>query len=141
MELQSTLMSRIVWSIVGTIMAGIFTIAPIIAYLAQGHDPLVFIGFIPAAVGLLMVFGFGRTAWIKVGESSITYLPALGSAKVFPRSDVKSIVRVPIPRGLWGLEFRDQNSRQIATCEESFARSDVDKLAQFLAVKLTWDSN
>jgi hypothetical protein len=25
------------------------------------------------------------------------------------------------------------------SCEESFARSDVEKLAQFLGVKLTWD--
>jgi len=120
-------------------MAGTFTAFPIIGYLAQGHDPVVFVGFVPAAVGLLMIFGLGRSAWIKAGETSIRYLPAVGSAKVFPRSDLKSIVRLPGGRGLSRLEFRDDDNRPIVSCEESFARSDVEKLSQFLGVKLTWD--
>ncbi len=120
-------------------MTGAFTAIPIIGYLAQGHDPVIFLGFIPAAVGLLMIFGLGRSAWIKAGTSSITYLPAVGSVKVFPRSDLKSILRDPGARGLPTLEFRDQDNRRIVSCEESFARGDVEKLSQFLGVKLTWD--
>jgi hypothetical protein len=120
-------------------MAVVFTVVPMIGYLAQGHDSLVFIGLLPAAVGLLMIFGLGRSAWIKSGDSSISYLPAMGSAKVFPRSAVKSIVRVPGSRGLARLVFRDQENRRIISCQESFARSDVEKLAQLLGVKLTWD--
>lgn len=120
-------------------MAVVFSVVPMIGYLAQGHDPLVFIGLLPAAAGLLMFFRLGRSAWIKAGESSISYLPAIGSAKVFPRSDVKSIARVPGARGLSRLVFRDQENRRIVSCEESFARSDVEKLAQFIGVKLIWN--
>jgi hypothetical protein len=63
----------------------------------------------------------------------------VGSAKVFPRSEVKSIVRVPGVRGLSRLEFCDQDKRRIVSCAESFARNDVEKLSGFLGVKLIWD--
>jgi hypothetical protein len=139
MEIQSTLTSRIAWRVGGIIMAGVFTVIPIIGYLAQGHNPLVFVGFIPATVGLLMIFGLGRSAWIKADASSISYLPTVGSTKAFPRSDLKSIVRVPGWRGLSSLEFHDHENRPIVSCEESFARGDVKRLAQFLGVNLTWD--
>jgi hypothetical protein len=139
MEIQSTLRSRIAWRVGGIIMAGTFTVAMIIGFVTQGHDPLVFLGVIPAAVGLLMIFGLGRSAWIKADASSISYLPAMGSAKAFPRSDLKSIVRVPEPRGLSKLEFHDHENRPIVSCEESFAKGDVERLSQFLGVKLWWD--
>lgn len=139
MEIQSTLASRLAWGVGGTIMTVTFTAIPLIGYFTSRHNPLVFIGFLPAAVGLLMIFRFGRSAWIKAGETSVSYLPALGSAKVFARSEVKSIIRVPGARGLSTLVFRDQDNRRIVRCEESFARTDVEKLSGFLGVKLTWD--
>ncbi len=120
-------------------MAVTFTALPLIGYFTSGHEPLVFIGCLPAAVGLLMIFRLGRSAWIKAGETSVSYLPPLGSAKEFPRSEVKSIIRVPGARSLSTLEFRDQDNRRIVRCEESFARSDVEKLAGFLGVRLNWD--
>jgi hypothetical protein len=140
MEIQSTVASRVAWRVGGTIMTVTFTALPLIGYLDQGHDPLFFMGFLPAAVGLLMIFGLGRSAWIKAGETSISYVPAVGSAKVFPRSEVKSIARDPGVRGLPRLEFRGQDNRLIVSCEESFARIDVEKLSAFLGVTLIWDS-
>lgn len=119
-------------------MAVAFTVVPLNGYL-PGHDPRALVGFFPAALGLLMIFGLGRAAWIKAGASSIRYMPALGSAKEFPRSDLKSIIRVPSSRGLSSLEFRDKDNRRIVSCPESYARSDVEALSQFLGVKLTWD--
>ena len=141
MEIQSTLRSRIAWRVGGTIMAVVVTSFVTIGFLDSDHDPLVLIGLLPAAVGLLMVFGLGRSAWIKAGESTITYLPAIGRAKVFPRSDVKSIIREPTSRGLSTFLFRDQVNRRIVSCEESFARSDMEKLSRFLGVNLIWDFN
>jgi hypothetical protein len=66
-------------------------------------------------------------------------VPALGSAKEFPRSDVRSIARVPGARGSFKLEFRDSDNRRIVSCEERFARRDVEKLSQLLGVQLIWD--
>ena len=120
-------------------MATAFIALSAIAFLTQGHDPLTLIALLPAAVGLLMVFGLGRSAWIRAGETSISYEPALGRKKSFLRSDVKSIVRVPGARGLARLQFRDPANRRIVSCQESFARSDVTNLAQFLGVTLRWD--
>ena len=122
-------------------MAVAFTVVPILGYLEPGRSPLVFIGLLPALVGLLMIFGLGRSAWIKTGESTITYLPAVGRAKVFPRSDVKSIVRAPGAKGLARLEFHGHDNKLLVSCEESFARGDVEKLSQFLGVELIWDLN
>src|SRR5919201_3381013 len=121
MEIQSSRGSRILYLMIGFGLAGAFAIAAIISMLRSGPNPVMFAALFPIGIGIAAVLWLGRPAWIRVGTTEVSYVPPLGSSKVFPRSSVKGIVRVAGARGATHLEFRDQDNRRLVVIEQGFA--------------------
>lgn len=119
-------------------MSAVFLGVGLVVNFTPHWNPVLLITFFPAGVGLLMI-GLGRPATIGVRDSSISYHPALGSAKTFPRSEVSRLVRVPGSRGLSRIVFRDQDNHNLVSCQESFSKGDVERLSQYLGAPLVWD--
>lgn len=140
MEIESTLGSRIFWRILGLALSSSFLVGVILATLQSGPSPvLMVVSLFPIGLGIATYLWLGRPAWIRVGTTEVAYVPPLGSAKVFPRSSIRWVVRVPGGRGTSTIEFRDQDNRNLVAVEQGFAEADMEKLAQYLGVKFTWD--
>jgi hypothetical protein len=90
-------------------------------------------------LGIATYLWLGRPAWIRVGTNELAYVPPLGSAKVFSRSSIKWIVRVPGGRGASKIQFRDQDNRNLLVVEQGFSEADMETLAQYLGAKFRWD--
>lgn len=141
MEIESSRSSRIFWLILGVGLAGGFATFAIFVTLKFGPNLAMLSTLFPIGMGVATVLWLGRPAWIKVGAVDVSFVPPLGSAKVFPRSSVKQIIRVPGYRGGTHIEFRDQTNRKLVSFEQGFDKGDMEKLGQFLNAKLIWDVN
>lgn len=140
MEIESSRGWRAFWLIGGFAFAGFFVMVVIFATLQSGFSPLTIVASLfPIGIGIFTSVWMGRPAWIRVGTSDISCVPPLGSSKVFPRSSVRWIVRVPGAKGSSSMEFRDQENRNLVVIEQRFAKEDIEKLAQLLNAKFTWE--
>lgn len=93
----------------------------------------------PIGLGIAAYLYLGRPAWIRVDATDVTYVPPLGSAKSFSRASIKWIARVPGGRGTSTIRLRDQDNRDLLRVQQGFARADMERLAEYLAAKFTWD--
>lgn len=142
MEIKSTRGSRIFWTIVGLGLAGSFIAISIAGTFQRGGTPLLILfALFPIGLGIATFLNLGRPAWIRVDANDVTFVPPMGSPKVFPRSSVKSIVRIQSSRGGSTLEFRDEDNRRLLRFEQGFAKADMENLAQYLGAKFIWDRN
>lgn len=143
MEIESSIGSRIFWGILGLALSGSFVVGVILVTVKSGPRPglivLMLGSLFPIGLGIATYLWLGRPAWIRVGTTEVAYVPPLGSAKVFPRSSIRWIVRVPGGRGASTIRFRDQDNRSLVVIEQGFAEADMEKLAQDLGAKFTWD--
>lgn len=142
MEIESTRRGRIFWLILGLVLAGGPAIFVIILTVQTSQGLFLFVPALPPiGLGIGCVLWLGRPAWIKADSTTVTYIPPLGPARVFLRSEVRWLVHVPSSRGGSSLELRDQGNRRLVRVEQGFAKDDMQKLAQFLNAKFTWDPN
>lgn len=140
MEIKSSRAGRTFWLILGLGLAGSFVIGNIFVTVQSGPSPVLIVtSLFPIGLGIATILWLGRPAWIRVDATEVSFVPPLGSAKVFPRTSVNSIVRVRRAKGTSNLEFRDHDNRRLVAIEQGFAMDDVQQLAQFLDVKLSWD--
>ena len=140
MEIKSSPGSRFLWTALGLGLSGAFLVGVILASRQSGPNPVVTVlSLFPIGLGIVTYLWLGRPAWVRVGTTEVTYVPPLGSAKVFPRSLVKQIVRIPRGRGTSIVQFRDQDNHSVVSIEQGFARADMEKLAGYLDAKFTWD--
>ena len=124
----------------GLSLAGGFLVVLIFATLQSGPSAELFlISLFPIGLGIGAALWMGRPAWIRVGETEVSYVPPLGAAKVIPKSDVKWIVRVPGGRGTSTIELRDDHNVNLVVVEQGFAQADMERLAKYLGAKFTWD--
>jgi hypothetical protein len=143
MEIESSLGSRIFWGILGLGLSASFVVGGILATMQSGPRPGVIVAILvslfPIGLGIATYLWLGRPAWIRVATNELAYVPPLGPARVFSRSSIKWIVRVPGGRGTSKIQFRDQDGRNLVVVEQGFAQADMEKLAQDLGAKFTWD--
>lgn len=141
MEIESSRRSRILYLGLGFGLAGTFVIWAAFVMLRSGLNPSLLAAVFPIAIGIGTVLWLGRPAWIRVDTTELSYVPPLGSPKVFPRSSIRAIVRVAGSRGTTRLELRDQDNRKLVVIEQGFAKNDVERLATFLDARLSWDTD
>jgi hypothetical protein len=140
MEIESSLGSRTLWGILGLALSGSFLVAVIVATVKSGPSPVMTVmSLFPIGLGIATYLWLGRPAWIRVGTTEVAYVPPLGSPKIFPRSSIKWIIRVPRGRGTSTIQFRDQDNRNLLVVEQGFSKADMETLAQYLGAKFTWD--
>lgn len=120
------------------ILAGTFGIGLIVVIVKSGFQPVLLIDLFPIGIGIASILWLGRTAYIKADGTSVQFVPPVGMAMTVPKASVVRIVRVLGSRGSARIESRDANNDNLLVVEQYFARDDLQRLAQYLGIDLSW---
>lgn len=137
MSIQPPLASRLIFSLGGSATALIFLGLIMYSWFTQ-LDPKALLGLPLVGIFFLIAYWGGRSSRLDADGSTVGHHPALGKADVVPRERLAAIVRVQ-PGRVPTLEFRGHDGNVLFSAGESFSRSDVERLAQYLAVPLRWE--
>ena len=140
LEIESTRRSRISSTVLGILLAGGFLAGGVFVTIRSGFTPALIALVFPIGIGIVAIVWLGRPAWIKVSETEVSFVPPVGSPKVFPKDSIKKIVRVFGGRGSSTLQFRNTGNHTVLKIEQEFAKEDVERVAAALAAKLLWDT-
>ncbi|HKC20117.1 MAG TPA: hypothetical protein VKE27_10855 [Candidatus Dormibacteraeota bacterium] len=120
------------------VLAGTFGIGLVVITLKSGLQPILLIDLVPIGIGVGCILWLGRPAYIKADSASVQFVPPMGASRTLPKDSVARIIRVFGSRGSTQLEFRNANNEKLLAVEQYFGREEVQRLAQYLGVSLTW---
>lgn len=137
MSIRPPLAVRLIW-IIGGGGTALVSLVLIAYFWVTLQNPQVLFGLLITAVFVFGAYSGGRSSWLKVDVGSVGYHPSVGVAKVVPRQRLAAVVRVSVGEGVKTLEFRGHDGNVLFVAQESFSRSDVQRLAEYVGVPLTW---
>lgn len=103
-------------------------------YQHEGFDYATLIALAFTAIGIGSALIGSRPKWIKADGESVTYIPPVGKAKLFPRSRVAGITTVSGGKGGNSTRFMGQDGKQLFSAGMGFEDSDLQNLAEFLGI-------
>jgi len=136
LQIQWSIWTRIMWAVAGGLVGVLAGAGTVWGYQHEGFDYATVIGLAFTAFGFASALIGSRPKWIKADGESVTYIPPVGKAKVFPRSSVAGITTVAGGKGGNSTRFMGHDGKQLFSAGMGFEASDLRSLAKFLGISL-----
>ncbi len=135
MEIRSATWYRVMWVVLGGILAAFAVWITIELYRAAGISLYLVLGALMTAIGLGSALIGGRPSWVRVDDQTLSYKPPVGKPKVAARSSVGEIV--PQTGGRVGpfYTIRDKNGHKLFRIGGGCDSDDIERVARFIGVR------